>query len=408
MFEVMEMLSTHGHHVVPFSMDFERNHPSPYSKHFAASPMGRDQAYFAEKSLGAAQRVRMLTKALYNFEAREKVTTLIREERIDLVYTIQVVNYLYPAIVDAAHSVGVPVVCRSSDYQLLCPAYHFFRDGKVCEDCKGGLYNALKGACLQGSRAVTGVRILSMYFQGLIGTREKVSGFVAPSKFLRDKLVEYGYLAGKVHWVPTFIDTSQIVPEFAVGGYALYVGNIREHKGIHSLILAMRGFDKVNLKIAGISTGPEANSLEEMIAREGITGVEFLGFVDKDALSDLYRGAAFLVMPSLWYENTPNVVLEAMAHGKPVVGSQIGSMPELVRDGVTGLTFRPGDPGDLRKKMESMIFNKDFTSRMGREARKLVESEYSVARHYDALMEIFERAVGASREKAFRKRTKKD
>jgi len=398
MFNVMDILRSHGHHVVPFSIDYERNEPTEYSRYFVSPPAGRDHVSYAEKPLGARQKARMLSKTLYNFEARKRVMEAIKAERIELVYTLQTVNFLYPGIVDGAYKACVPIVARLSDYQLLCPSYVFFRDGRVCEDCKGGFYHALKKPCMQGSRAVTAARVLAMYLQRRMGTSKKVSMFVAPSRFLRDKLIEYGYPRDKVHWVPTPVDTASHVPEYEPGGYALYVGNTREYKGVDVLVRAFGGIPGLRLKIAGISSAAEARTLEDLARDSGADNVEFLGFKDMDELEGLYRGASFVVVPSLWYENTPNVVLEAMAYGKPVLASNLGSMPELVVDGKTGVLFRPGDPADLRKKAVGLVSDRDALVEMGRNARRLVEDGYSKEVHYDMLTGIFEKALaGRSR-----------
>ncbi len=107
----------------------------------------------------------------------------------------------------------------------------------------------------------------------------------------------------------------------------------------------------------------------------------------------------FVIVPSEWYENNPRTVLEAYALGKPVIGSRVGGIPELVKDGVTGLTFEPGNVEDLCKKIEYMLSHKDKVLEMGRNARKLVEEKFNKQKHYRRLMEIYNKAIEETRKK---------
>ncbi len=104
-----------------------------------------------------------------------------------------------------------------------------------------------------------------------------------------------------------------------------------------------------------------------------------------------------VVIPSQWYENYPRSVIEAFALGKPVIGSRIGGIPELVRDGETGLTFEPGNAEDLRAKVKLLISNPDMVSEMGRTARRFVEEKLNPEIHYQGLMKIYELAVEKSK-----------
>ena len=101
----------------------------------------------------------------------------------------------------------------------------------------------------------------------------------------------------------------------------------------------------------------------------------------------------FAILPSEWYENNPMSVLEAFALGKPVIGSRIGGIPELVKDNKTGLTFEPGNAEDLYSKMEYLINNKDKMVEMGRNARRYVEEEFNPEKYYQALIKVYQSAI---------------
>ena len=100
-----------------------------------------------------------------------------------------------------------------------------------------------------------------------------------------------------------------------------------------------------------------------------------------------------VVLPSVWYENNPRSVIESFALGKPVIGSRIGGIPELVQDGITGLTFEPGNPRSLREKIEALIREPDKFIEMGKNARRLVETKLNPEVHYQELMKIYSMAI---------------
>lgn len=104
-----------------------------------------------------------------------------------------------------------------------------------------------------------------------------------------------------------------------------------------------------------------------------------------------------LVVPSLWYEGFPLVIIEAFATGLPVIASDIGSLAEIVDHGRTGLLFRPGDPDDLAAKIDWALSHPRELAQMRKEARAEYEAKYTAERNYQMLMEIYERAIEMKR-----------
>lgn len=110
-------------------------------------------------------------------------------------------------------------------------------------------------------------------------------------------------------------------------------------------------------------------------------------------MKKLIDGALCVALPAIWCENMPNAILEACAHGKPSVVSRIGSMTEMVDEGVTGLLCEPGDPDSLAEKLQALCDDKELAGRMGRAARKRCETLYAPDSYYRRLMEVFEEAI---------------
>jgi glycosyltransferase involved in cell wall biosynthesis len=147
----------------------------------------------------------------------------------------------------------------------------------------------------------------------------------------------------------------------------------------------------VKLRLAG--SGPEEPALRRFLSENRMTNVQLLGFVAGKEREKLMQGASFFVLPSEWYENCPLVVLEAFAYGKPVIAARIGGIPELVKPGYNGLLFEPGNASELREKIRFLLSNPREALRMGENARKTAEKEYSPQVHYRNLMAIYEEVI---------------
>jgi glycosyltransferase involved in cell wall biosynthesis len=234
-----------------------------------------------------------------------------------------------------------------------------------------------------------------MYVHRLLRASGKISAFIAPSIFLRAKMIEYGIEPSKVYNIPSFLTTTNYKEHYGNAGYILYVGMILKYKGVGHLI---RAFEKIegkgiSLKIAGSSSDGEKERLEKYVLKRNVKSIQFLGQRTGEELADLYQQAMFVVCPSTWYENMPNVIIESMAYGKPVLGSNIGSIPELIEDSVDGMLFKPGDSDDLAEKIKYLLNNQAKICEMGKRAREKAEQKYNQEIHYQKLMGIFERVL---------------
>ena len=206
---------------------------------------------------------------------------------------------------------------------------------------------------------------------------------------MRDVLLANGFAPERVLYLPNAIDSSAIEPSPGIGDYVLYSGRLSQEKGIQTLLRAMIGLP-LPLRIAG--DGPLRPVLERFVDRNGLRDrVAFCGHLTGNDLSRLYREAAFVVLPSEWHENAPIAVLEAYAHGKPVVGSNLGGIPELVQNGITGHLFPAGDAEALRECMAATWNDRAARKAMGDAARNRVVADFSAERHSESLLEIYDR-----------------
>ena len=394
MFSLFDLLQNYGHEVVPFSVAYAKNKENKYNKYFVAPPGDPQQVYFQEMQLSLMQKLRAAINVIYSVEAKKKLERLIRDENPDIVQTLQIHTVLSFSLVDAAKKYGLPVISRMSNYQLMCPAEHFLRKNKVCEDCTKSLFNAVKYKCVQNSLAASTLRAISVWFHRLKKTYEKVDCFIVPSKFLRSKMIENGFSEEKVVYVPSFININEFKPNYESDGYIVYAGRIAIEKGLPDLIKAYgKVKTKTKLLIIGNYENPEGEKVRHHIKDYDIKNIEFLGYQPLPKLKEIVKNAMFTICPSIWYENSPNSVYESYALGKPVLGTRIGSIEEQIVDQRTGLLFEPGNIDDLAEKIDYLINHKSALKDMGKEARSIAEQEHCPEVHYNKLIEIYNKFI---------------
>lgn len=322
---------------------------------------------------------------LWSHRTVRELQDRIATSRPDVIHVHNTFPLISPSLYWAAARAGVPVVQTLHNFRLMCLNALFLRDGKVCEDCMGRLpWRGVVRACYRGSRAASVALIAMLALHRALGTyRTKVPRYIALNEFCRGKFVAAGLPAERIAVKPNFVDFP--APASAERASLLFVGRLSVEKGIATLADALRLSPAVTLRVAGV--GPEAGLLD------GIDGVSRLGSVSRDTVRMEMSRAIALVVPSIWYENFPRTIVEALASGLPVIASRIGALAEIVRDGETGLLFEPGNPRDLADKMAWTLAHPDEMRRMGEAARQDYELHYTPERNYRMLLDIYNDAI---------------
>ncbi len=399
MFNIKNMLEENGHKVIPFSVHSNKNIETEYSKYFVEPIGGRDATYFEECKKTPKVIAQMLTRSIYSREVEKAIKKEIKEEKPDLVYIIHFVNKLSPSVIFGAKEMGVPVILRLSDYFMLCPRFDFIYRKKPCEEClTKGYRMCIKRRCVKNSLFASTVRVLSMKVHKLIKVYEKVDAFVTPSGFLRQKLIDNGFDKNKINCIPTFTFSKTDIGEQEIGSYGLYFGRITEEKGVSTVVKAYEKLPDHYVKIMGNDSTEEAARLKNYIKEKRIKNVEFVGFKSGAELEEIIKKARFTLIPSIWYDNLPNTALESFQYSKPVIASNIGSLPELVRDGVNGYLFEAGNVKDLMEKIR--VLDSDLmVEKMGYESRRCLDERFSPEAHYQTLMNLFEEQLKREKRK---------
>lgn len=383
-FDLTALLEQHGHEVIPFSMVHEQNYPSPYARYFVS---GVDFPKLLQGS-GIGGKVQAVERVIYARETRDKLRQLLADVKPDLAHIHGIAHEMSPSFLPALKAAGVPVVQTLHDYKLLCPNTSFVSQGQVCEACKGHrYYNVVRKRCKRGSLAASLLAGLEMYVhKGLQIYEKNVDTFISPSRFLQQKMYEYGIQNRIVH-IPNFVNADTVQPRTEKEPYIVYAGRLVDVKGVRTLLQAMTTARGVRLYLAG--SGELEGELRQFAQANNLTQVVFLGYLDKAALTDLVQRALCTVTPSEWFENNPMTVLESFACGTPVIGANIGGIPELVIHNQTGLLFQPGDASQLAQQIQALVADPARAVELGRNARTQVLTVNNPTTHYEQTIQVY-------------------
>lgn len=397
MFSLMRNMPEHE--FIPFCLNFTKNEKTVYEKYFLQPPGSPENVYFNQFEMSKLQKISYGLNMIYSFSARRQLETLINETKPDVALFLNAV-YFTDSIIDACRKHDVPIIWRLSDFNKICANYLLYRDGNTCEECiEKGLWCILKNQCggYQRSLSAAIIKTISMYLSKIRNTNDYINFFVTPSQFTKEKMVKGGFNKDRIVHIPTFIkvDESDVRESRLDEKKILYVGRLSPEKGVEVLIDA---FNLVKDKDAVLTIVGDVNSsyAEYLIAKvpEKIKSkIEFLGFKNYEEVKILYQQSLFLIVPSVWFENQPNVVLEGMACERPVLVSKLGSLTEMVSNGETGYHFKADNSEDLAEKIDSLLKNLEKTIEMGKKARRYVEDQHSLQNHLSSLNKLFYQVV---------------
>ena len=388
-FALGDLLKSKGHQVFYWGMKHPKNFNFPYKEYF---PEFID---FEEMNVkkNFINVIKVIFRSIYSFYAKRKLVVFIKKINPDVVHLNNIHSHLTPSIIDGIKRLNIPIVWTLHDFELICPAIRFLSQEKLCERCKKHkYYNTLLNKCKKGSYSASFITMIKSYIHLLLGLYNKVDYFIAPSNFLKNKFIEYGYPKSKIVFIRNFLSP---FPEYCkvseYKSYVLFFGIIEKWKGIYTLIKAFEKMEQLNLKIIG--SGSESNNLLNYIKKNNINNISLLGYKKWDELKVLISRSSFVVFPSEWYENCPYGIMESMSLGKPIIGSNIGGIKELINDGITGFLFKMGSKEDLKEKIEYLSKRPKLIQIMGVEARKRALKEFRSELFYSRIIRLYKNTI---------------
>lgn len=388
LFELMELLRSRGHQVALFSMTDSRGTPTPFDECFVP------HLDFKDSGKSWATRAKLAVHAVYSLDARRRLRRLIAQFRPDVAHVRNIYHHLSPSILWELKSQGIPTLYHLNDFKLLCPTYNLVSHGQACEEpCTGKFWKVFTKGCYEGPLCAQAVLVAEAYCHYWLQTyRTCVDHFLTPSEFARDLLLNNGFDGANISVLPHFQKLPDSLPPPAPSAPILYFGRLSPEKGVADLIYAMRSLPWLHLQIAG--SGPQRGQLERLTKILELSNVEFVGHLSGEALRRTIAASRFTVLPSHAYETLGKSILESYAWERPVVASDLGSRRELVYENQTGLLFEAGNVEQLTQAISTLAQRPEQCADMGAAGRRLVERNHTPEKHYERLMEVYQRLLG--------------
>jgi glycosyltransferase involved in cell wall biosynthesis len=336
---------------------------------------------------GMVAKIAAAGSLFHSFASSRRMTKLVREFQPDVLHVHNWFPLLSPSIIDAAVAQGVPVVQTLHNFRMLCANGMLYREGRICQDCVGKAFptDGVMHGCYTGSRLGSAVVAAAFSYHRLAHRWDGVSAFIALSEFQRTLLERGGVDAAKLVVKPNFVKDSGGAGD-GKGGYALFVGRLIPEKGIRTVLDAWKsGAMRMPLKIMG--DGPLADEVRRMSTT--LARVQYLGQQTSAEVYAAMAEARFVICASECHEAFGLTIVEAYARGTPVLAPDLESVSELVRPGVTGMRFTPGDACDLAAKASLLMADDAAYREMRRRCRALYEERYTDRINYGLLMEIY-------------------
>ncbi len=389
-FALKRLLESKGHEVIDFSMKDPKNFKSEYSEFFVE---GVD---YNGKS-GVAEKIRAAKNIIYSKEARDKFEKLVLATKPDVVHLHIFQHQLSPSILDVCKKYNLPVVYTAHDLKMLCLNYVMMTHGEICEKCKGGHYiNCAKQKCVKDSFFKSMINVCEGYLHKWRKSYDAIDLVITPSEFYHKKFLEFGIAPERVLHLANFLDREcpNVNKGEDSGKYYLYFGRLSREKGIMTLIQAYEKYlergGQSDLYIVG--NGPCMEEIKTYIDGKNLSTVKLLGFKSGQELIDIVGNARAVILPSEWYENGPYSAIEAIQCGRPIIGSELGGIPELI-DG-NGKAFNHGNVEELAKILsEFPEAGTPEAEELSRKSTELFNKNHTAEAHYPVLLECYEKAV---------------
>jgi glycosyltransferase involved in cell wall biosynthesis len=376
-----ELLKSHGHSIIEFSRHSDEI---------------RNRGFIGKLQGGLATP--------WNPFTAQKIRQLLKTEKPDILHVHNTFPLLSPSIFHAVKEFPTATVFTLHNYRIFCAAAILMQNTHPCSECleKQSVFPALKYGCYRESRLATLPMIAMIGLHRRMKTWQKhVDAFITLSDFQRNKLIEFGLPSEKIHIKPHFYPQPPSPRPWSKRQQkVVFIGRLGAEKGLHVLLDAWKNWGESAPPLEIIGEGPERIKIEKFIKGNRIDcRVVLMGQLPFVQTQERLAEASLLILPSLCFEGFPMVIREAFALGVPVAASRIGAIPCIIREGVNGVMFTPGDSTDLLKMVKPLWGNSVKLSDLGEAARKEFEEKYTSDKNYDLLMEIYRAAIKIHKKK---------
>ncbi len=370
-----------GHEVEFFSMADPGNPPTRFDRFFPSHQQTDPPPS------GLRNQIEGFGRMVWSRECQRAMGDVLDRFEPDVMHVHNIYHQLSPSILRAARVRDVPVVMTVHDFKLVCPVYELFDGAGPCEECLGGNFShAVRKRCQGGSLPASTAVAVETALHRWTRSYGSIATFITPSRYLKTKLESAGVFPDRLRHIPNFVDVDTFVPQEGAGEGIVYIGRLSATKGVDRLIDAVGEMGEIALDIIG--DGPERDDLERRARNRGVDAT-FRGPLPKSDVAAAMARSRVVVVPSVWPENLPLVVIEALASGVPAVVTSLGGAGEMVDDGVDGTVTNP-TPEGLISAITPIVEDSDLAARMGRAGRVKAEQEYGPTPHLRAIDRVYE------------------
>lgn len=381
-----KLLESKGHDVAYFGNKSANNIKHKYSA-YEAEEITFNQIYSGANLI---RTLRSVKNSIYSTDAKNKIAKLLDEFQPDIVHLQSVHYYLTTSIIKEIKKRKIPIIWTQHNFAMICCNF-LLNNNKICEKCKPNkFYSPILTRCKKKSLGASIVGSLQLYYDYFVKSYYKADTIILISNFFKNKFIEFGMDPRKMRVIPNFFEKSFNNRNFNIieNDYILYFGRLSPEKGVEHLIHAMKFVgEKIKLKIVG--DGPQSSDLQKLKTELDLHNVIFLGEKKGEELDSLIARSYFTIIPSVCYENFPNTIVESFYFSKPVIGSDIGGIPELVQEGKTGLLFRPGNSEELAQKINYLYENPSLQKDLGNKGKQFIEENLNPDLIYQKLMDVY-------------------
>lgn len=382
-FNTISLLEKEGHIVIPFCLSNKKNEESIYASYFVNFPELSESGFYT--------KIKNLPSFIYNHNAAKKLEQLIQEEKPDIAHIHLLFNGISISILPILKKYNIPIVMSIHDYRLVCPAYTFVDgQGFFCERCQNkNFYHCILRRCSNKKISNSIMLCLDSYFRRLfISPINYINQFLFVSKFSRSKHIQFEkkFETNSTH----LYNFTPAVKEIKTkrGNYILFFGRISEEKGIRTLLSASKQLPEEQFIIIG--TGPLFEELQANLP----PNVKMLGYKKGAELERYILDASFVVVPSECYENNPMTIIESYTLATPVIGSNLGGIPELINEGKTGFLFTPKSAESLKEViLHATSISDEKYNDISLASKRFASENFSEKTHYERLISIYKNAL---------------
>ncbi len=350
-FKIGEQLRQMEHEVQYFGMEHEGRTVGNQAESYTAN---------MDFHTGKMQKLVYPFKIIYSAEARRKIRLVLEAFQPDVVHLNNFNFQLTPSILyeirkyERTSGNTVKIFYTAHDSQLVCPN-HLMQNpitGERCVQClEKGFHCCTKNRCIHGSRIKSILGSIEGMIYKSLRTYSQIDTIICPSNFLKDKLDTNPILRKTTIVMHNFVDRQELT-NHPKENFVLYFGRYSIEKGIETLVKACKALPDIPFRFAG------SGAYEEQV--NSCKNIENMGFLSGKELFSMIAAACFTVFPSECYENCPFTVMESLICGTPVIGSNLGGTPELLKQGVTGELFEGGNAQELAGKIADLWMNREL------------------------------------------------